>query len=234
MSVSGVFSYAPKPADIKPAHVYRYADLVKKTSGNKSARNDVSTLQHMLTKAIEWGLMDRNQLIGQVKLKNNPARNRLVEDWEIIEVYSLKSSYRGVQFAQPYIRLKLLPGLRLNALLRLKLSDIREDGIHVQPSKTNGNSGKQLIFKWDDELRAVIETNKQIKPRRIGDSHLFITRQGKPYVDPARTCAIHAQDIRAGDSLVRRGIRRSHAPLSVRVPSQGPDTLCAIVTAGRQ
>lgn len=212
-----------KPADIKPAHVYRYADLIKKTSGNKSTKNDVGTLRHILTKAVEWGLIDKNQLIGQVRLSNNPPRDRLVEDWEITEALSIESQYRGVQIAQPYIRLKLLTGLRRNDLLRLKLSDLQKDGIHVQPSKTRASSGKRLIFKWDDELRAVIETIKQIKPHRIGDSHLFTTRQGKPYIDERGKC-------NAFDSLWQRFMDKVMANTKVTDRFQERDLRAKVAT----
>ncbi len=56
-----------------------------------------------------------------------------MKDWEIAEALSLRSNYRGIKVANPYIRLKLMTGLRRNDILRLRLSDMREDGIHVQP-----------------------------------------------------------------------------------------------------
>lgn len=78
-----------------------------------------------------------------------------------------------------------MTGLRRNDILSLTLSTIRKDGIHIQPSKTRQSSGKRLIIEWDDsgELRALVDEILKIRPRRIGDAPLFVTRQGKPYID---------------------------------------------------
>jgi len=83
-----------------------------------------------------------------------------------------------------------MAGLRRNDILSLTLSTIRKDGIHVQPSKTRHSSGKRLIIEWDDsgELRALIDQILKIPPRRIGDAPLFVTRQGKPYIDKLGRC----------------------------------------------
>jgi integrase len=80
-----------------------------------------------------------------------------------------------------YTRFKLMTGLRRGDVLRLRLSQLRDDGIHVRTSKT----GKRLVFEWDDagELRALTDEILRIPPRRIGDAPLFTTRQGKPYID---------------------------------------------------
>lgn len=52
-----------------------------------------------------------------------------------------------------YIKLKLLTGLRRSDLLRLTVTDIKHDGIHVQPHKTAKSTGKKLIFEWTPALR---------------------------------------------------------------------------------
>ena len=78
-----------------------------------------------------------------------------------------------------------MTGLRRGDILRLKLNDCREDGIHVKPHKTEKSSGKRLIILWDDdgELRTVIDETLKLPPRRIGNATLFVTREGKPYIN---------------------------------------------------
>jgi len=80
-----------------------------------------------------------------------------------------------------YIRFKLMTGLRRGDILRLRLSNLRDDGIHVRTSKT----GKRLVFEWDEtgKLQALVDEILRIPPSRIGDAPLFTTRQGKPYID---------------------------------------------------
>ena len=182
-----VFSHM-RPASIKPKDAYQYNDAASKRHGQTSARHDIQCLRHMLTKCVEWGVIERNELLGQVRLTGSKPRDRFIEDWEIVEVLTLKSSFRGLQIVQPYIRLKLMTGLRRGDILRLKLSNIKADGIHLQPNKTRNSTGKRLIIEWDDSLRTLIDDIKLIKPRRIGDSPLFTTRQGKPYIDKNGKC----------------------------------------------
>ena len=185
---------AMHPADIEPTHAYKYFNLVFKNHGYTSAKHDIGTLRHVLTKAVQWGIITNNPLRGQIQFRKadygQHQRDRLVEDWEITEALSIKSHYRGVRVAIPYIRFKLMTGLRRSDILRLRLSAIRDDGIHVQPHKTKNSSGRRLIIEWDDsgELRALVDEICRIPPRRIGDTPLFTTRQGKPYIDAKGSC----------------------------------------------
>jgi len=149
--------------------------------------------------AVEWGLINRNLLKGQVRKNSTPPRDRLVEDWEIAEALKVASPIVGL-----YIRLKLMTGLRRGDILRLRLPEIKEDGIHVQPHKTAKTTGKRLIIEWgeDDELQAVISGIQRLPPRRIGDAPLFVTRQGKPYIKEDGSA-------NAFDSLWQRFMRKA-------------------------
>jgi len=173
-----------KPHEIEPTHAYRFNDLASKKHGKTSAKHDIQVLRHTLTKAVEWGVIRRNSLIGQVRIESSPPRDRLVADWEIAELMKVTGhQHRPLHVIKSYVTLKLMTGLRRSDLLSIKLSDIKEDGIHVQPSKTKKSSGKRLIIEWDEhgELFALIETIKAIPPRRIGNATLFTTKHGKAY-----------------------------------------------------
>lgn len=63
---------------------------------------------------------------------------------------------------QAYMRTKLLTGLRRGDLLRLTMSDLKDDGIHVTPGKTENTTGKRLIYEWTDELREAITLAKSV------------------------------------------------------------------------
>ena len=107
-------------------------------------------------------------------------RTRYVEDWEIEEILALPSprSKGGVKLIQAYIRLKLLTGLRKSDLLRLKMVDLKEDGIHVTTRKT----GKPIIYDWSDDLKNTIELIRGLNKRDI-TVHVFANRKGLPYID---------------------------------------------------
>ncbi|WP_188567494.1 tyrosine-type recombinase/integrase [Undibacterium terreum] len=82
--------------------------------------------------------------------------------------------------AQAYIRLKLLTGLWLGDLLRITMSDIQEDGLHVTPRKTESTTGKTIIYAWSDELRGAVALAKSVRPREISP-YLFCTLKGECY-----------------------------------------------------
>lgn len=166
---------------LKPRHVYQYID---KRQAKVAARREVEVLSHAYTKAVEWGYLDRHPFKGEVRLDGEKPRTRYVEDWEIIECLSIESRRKAgsVLAIQAYIRVKLLTGMRRGDLLRLTMSDLKEDGIHVTPGKTENSTGKRLIIEWSDELREAISIAKSARPVQIAP-WLFCTMRGECYFD---------------------------------------------------
>lgn len=66
--------------------------------------------------------------------------------------------------------------MRQGNILRLTMSDIRENGIHFTPNKR----GKPKIMKWSEELHKAVEWAKRVRPVDISP-YLFCTRRGKKY-----------------------------------------------------
>jgi integrase len=208
-----VFGHMRISAANKPKYAYQYKDAATRRHGATATNRDLEVLSHLFSMAVEWGLIDRNLLKGQVRKNTTRPRDRLVEDWELAE--ALKAAPPVVAH---YIRLKLMTGLRRGDLLRLRLTDIRGDGIHVQPHKTAKSTGKRLIIEWDDagELRTVVDAILRLPPRRIGDAHVFVTRQGKPYIREDGSA-------NAFDSLWQRFMHRALARTELTVPFQERD-----------
>ncbi|MEH6434346.1 tyrosine-type recombinase/integrase [Massilia sp. DD77] len=186
-SLKAVFGEAPLTW-IRPQHVYQYAD--KRRAAPVAANRAIDVLSHAFTKAVEWGYIDRHPFKGEVRLAGEKPRDRYVEDWEIVECLSLdsKRTKGSVAMIQAYIRLKLLTGLRRGDALRLTCADLREDGIHVTPRKTEGSSGRRLIIEWTPELREAVATAKAIRPVDISP-WLFCTRKGEGYFDEEKGTA---------------------------------------------
>jgi len=164
---------------LKPRHIYQYVD---KRSAKTAARREIEVLSHAYTKAVEWGYLDKHPFKGEVRLDGEKPRTRYVEDWEIIECLSLESRRKSgsVLAIQAYMRLKLLTGLRRGDLLRLTMSDLQEDGIHVTPGKTESSTGKRLIYEWSTELREAVAMAKSTRPVSIAP-WLFCNRSGECY-----------------------------------------------------
>lgn len=186
-NLKAVFGDAPLTW-IRPQHVYQYVD--KRKASPVAANRAVDVLSHAFTKAVEWGYVDRHPFKGEVRLAGEKPRDRYVEDWEILECLQLdsKRTKGSVAMIQAYIRLKLLTGLRRGDALRLTCADLKEDGIHVTPRKTEGSSGRRLIIEWSPELREAVEKAKAVRPVDISP-WLFCTRKGEGYFNEEKGTA---------------------------------------------
>jgi integrase len=173
--------------DMKPQLVYKYVD---KKKAKVSAHREIAVLSHAFTKAVEWGYIDRHPFKGEVRLAGEAPRTRYVEDWEMIECLALDSRRKkgSVLAIQAYMRMALLTGLRRGDLLRLTAADLREDGIHVTPRKTEETTGKKLIIEWSDELRAAVQMAKDARPVHIAP-WLFCNKRGECYFDEVKETA---------------------------------------------
>lgn len=168
-----VFGHMPIQT-LRPVHVYQYFDARSATP--TSAHRDVEVLSHAYTMAIQWGLAEEHPVAQKVRLPGERPRDRYVTDAE------LETAVRAAgPVIRAYVAIKLLTGLRRGDILRLTVSDLREDGIHVQPRKTARTTGKRLIIEWTDELRAAVDQAKAARPKDLAP-HLFCTRKGQPYI----------------------------------------------------
>lgn len=172
---------------IRPQLVYQYVDRSK---SKIQARKEVRTFSHVFTKAVEWGYIDRHPFKGEVRLAGEAPRDRYIEDWELLEVLKLKSKRKkgSVLMIQAYLRIKLLTGMRRGDLLRLRLVDLRDDGIYVAPRKVEGTTGKRQIYEWSDELQEAVTAAKKARPVDISP-WLFCNRKGECYFDDEKETA---------------------------------------------
>ena len=141
-----------RPEDVTPVHVYQYLE----ERGEKApiaANRERALLSHIFTYAIRWGVVTANPCRG-VKRNPEPRRNRYVTDEEYQAVWATGSSLvRGM------MDLSYLTGLRKGDLLRLRLQDLRDEGILVEigKSRRQDRPGKQMLFEWSPELRQVTD-----------------------------------------------------------------------------
>lgn len=183
-----VFGKMPVSA-FEPHQVRKYFEKVTSTRSLSVARSDITVLRGLFAKAMDWGVIKAHPMTG-MKFKQLKAATDEVQDWEIDALLSFEATSRSAQVGQLYTRLKIMLGCRRGDLLRIKLSDLKDDGIHVTPSKTKESSQVRQIFRWTDdegneisELRNVIDAILAVPPSRIGDAHLFTTREGKGFMN---------------------------------------------------
>jgi integrase len=157
------------PRAITPVMVLTMRDKLRAKHGAVQANHHLKTLRHVCKLATGWGAMPVNPTreIERLKVKD---RERYVDDDELAKVYA-----KAPEMIQIAIDLAVLTGLRRGDLLELTKDQCRDDGIHVRTNKT----GKPLIIEWSDELRAVVERAKLMKPHFR--QPLIATRSGTAF-----------------------------------------------------
>lgn len=170
------------PGDVTMQHGYIYLDERGK-SAPVSANREMATMRGMMSKAVRWGVVKDNPFLGMEMLKETP-RDRYAEDWEVEEF--LKGA---LPLLELYIPIKLMTGLSKADILRIKLSDIREDGLHAKRNKTFERTRQTKVYPLTyvdgtpNELAAAIEDVKtKQRTKKVASLFLFCTRTGQPYV----------------------------------------------------
>ncbi len=164
------------PNDIIPQHIYIY---VEKRDAKISARRELALLSHAMTKAVEWGYINRHPFKGEVRMKSEKPRTRYIEDWEIHECLKLEpfpGHFCRTRMIQAFIAFALVTGRRKGEILNLKVSDIKPDGIYIHTSKR----GKPIIIQWTETLRYVTQQLLDQRPVDISP-YVVCNRSGQGY-----------------------------------------------------
>ena len=171
--LKSVFGHMLIPT-LRTIHAQQYLDRLR--AKPYSANRDIELLSHAYAYAVRhWGLTENNPIKRHVKYhRENPRRRYITDD----ELQIIVAAANTVQRA--YIAIKVLTGLRRNDILRLNMSDLKDDGIHVMPSKTINTTAVKVIIDWTDELSTAVDAALSVRPRL--SPHLFCTRKGDCYV----------------------------------------------------
>jgi integrase len=163
---------------LRASHVYKY---LHKRGARKAGTIEMGVLSHAYTKAIEWGLVDQHPIKRNVVKLGTPSRDRYVEDWELLEALSLRSRRKkgSVKVVQAFLRIKLLTGRRRAEILRVRSTDLLDEGVQFTLAKKR--SRKTLIVEWSDELRQAVQDALDARPVDIAP-WLFCNRRGQPYM----------------------------------------------------
>jgi len=160
------------PGAIASAHVAGYLDRRGKAAPTRANR-EIALLSHVFTKAIRWGLVERNPCQGVERLPE-AKRERYITDDEFERCQQLAGEPLATM-----MEFALLTAMRQEDMLRLTVANLTDDGIdHVQ-----AKTGTRLVITWSDELRAVAERALQLRKtdRARRSSPLFARRGGGRY-----------------------------------------------------
>lgn len=138
-----------KLESLRPEQVTRYLRAHKsKTSANRD--------KALLSAAYNWingegWLKTINYNPARVRRNKESPRRRYVTDAELVALLG-KSPPRLATM----IELAYITGVRKSDLLRIRLGDAQEDGLHV----TQGKTGHRQVFEWTDGLRRLVDAAK--------------------------------------------------------------------------
>lgn len=146
--------------DVTQAHVYRYVS----EGGNVQANRDKALLSAAFTHARNMGAFAGIDPTKGLQFRNEEKpRDRYVTDDEMRRLVEAASPKLGT-----IARFIELTGMRQGDALRVKLSDLDDEGFTYWNSK----SKKQQGLEWSPELEAVVEDAKRLW-RRFGREWLF-------------------------------------------------------------
>jgi len=171
-----------EPEQVKAKHAYQYLDIRAREGAPVRANREYSLWSSIMTKAVQWGIIDQTPFYRIMKNKERP-RTRLVLDSEI-DTFLKFVPY----WMQLYIELKLATGLRQTDMLALKNKDWEGlGGLNVQISKTSNSTGKKMKFTNTEHLLWIFSELKKLNGyTKVAHApllnwHIFSTRNNTPY-----------------------------------------------------
>lgn len=168
---------------VEPTHVYQY--LV--TKGNVQANRDRALLSASFTHARRIGAFRGDDPTKGLQYRNaERPRKRYVNDGELAVILNAVSPKLAC-----IARFAFLTGMRQSDALRVRMSDIDDEGIHY----TTGKTGVPLVVLWSPDLRDCVEEAKGLW-RRFGREWLFEShpkgKHAKRGVGPYTTSGLRA------------------------------------------
>ena len=166
-NLTAVFGGMPVGA-LTSVHVAEYLD---RHPSPVSANRERALLSHAYTKAIRWGLVDRNPCRG-VERNTEKPRTRYVSHEELLVAIEDAPAVIQVMVALAYVS-----GQREGDLLKLRRDAITPEGLMVQQGKT----GKRLIISWTPALRWAVEQAGTLPKPGTHSLWIVAQRNGQPY-----------------------------------------------------
>jgi len=211
---------------IKPPNVIEFLKQFKKMPRSYNAYR--AALRERLRYAEEKGLIPPgSNPVDSIKTMKTPPRTRYLTDSEVrrIKVAACygedgKRTPSGHTICR-LIDMAYLTGQRIGDLLSLEWADIRKDGIHFEPGKTEDSTGVRIVIGRTARLDEVIESlrnppaipGKKEKAKPVSLRWVFSKLNGERYTyDGASTAWTRARE-RA----------RTHA-VNVTVAKKRPET----------
>lgn len=192
------------PRDVTAQTIYGYLDERSKVARVRPNR-ELSLLSMCCQRAIRWGVLTENPCRDVERLPEPPrTRDLTPAELDAFIVFCAEhGGYNGPLLAH-YCVLKFLTGLRRRDILGMRIDQLKDDGIHVTPSKTKKTTGQRLIFAWTPALRSTVDTLRSMG--RIGSLYVVHDRRGHQVnVHTFRTAWDRARAAALGKGVLAQG-----------------------------
>jgi len=157
-----------------------------KTRTDASVNRDMAILSHMMSKAVDWELLENSPFKkGKgLMLKENNQRLRFLSESEI---EALLKACDDLKAHSPYLRsiveTDILTGMRRGELLSLKWEQIRNGRIYLTETK----SGKARQIPISDRLAGVLREVR--RGSQLKSPYVFCDSQGRRFMEVTRSFA---------------------------------------------
>jgi integrase len=163
-SFSGKYLY-----EINPYLIESYKTERRRLVSPATVNRELACLKHILTKAVEWEMIQANPAKKVRLFVENNKRIRYLTEEEIHRLYQNASGH-----LKPIIITALLTGMRRNEILKLKWEDIDFDHRIIFVRNTKNNEMREVPM--NDALMVVL------KSFRFNSPYVFVREDGKPYI----------------------------------------------------
>ncbi len=159
--------FSPQQVTAKDVAAIKHHYVDKPNMGNRI----ISYLRMVFSFALEQQEVESNPCVG-IKRHKEATRDRYVTDDEFAAIRG-----HGTPNLRPILDIAYMTGQRIGDVLKMRLSDITDEGIFVQQQKTK----QRVLIEMTPALRKAIDDARAL-PRPIRGLTLFCTRRGgRPY-----------------------------------------------------
>lgn len=152
-----------------------------KPRADATVNREMSTLRHMINKAVEWGLLESSPLDKKRLLfKEDNHRLRFLTEPQITTLLSV-----CLPHLRPIVEVALHTGCRREELLSMKWDQIRNGFIYLEAAMVKSGKGRQIPI--NDRLEQVF---KELRHKnQIKSPFMFCDAKGRRYYDVKKSFA---------------------------------------------
>ncbi len=186
--------------DLETYRNWRKATLTRagKPRTDATVNREMSTLRHILNKAVEWEMLEVNPFNkgSRLTLKENNHRLRFLSELEIEALLKACAELKTyTPHLVPIVESALLTGMRREELLSLKWEQIRNGFIYLTETK----SGKARQIPINERLAQVLKALRQTN--QLKSEFVFCDGQGRRFHEEKRSFTLACR--RAGIEAFR-------------------------------